>query len=60
MFSSLPWTIQWASGRALDFTSLALAILDFVIPLAATSFLGCISAGLLIARHLTARSQIGG
>lgn len=60
MLCSLPWTIQWASGRAFDFTSLALAMLDFVIPLAAASFLCCMSASLLIARRITARSQIGG
>jgi hypothetical protein len=37
-----------------------LVMLDFVIPLAAASFVCCMSAGRLIAQHLTARSQIGG
>jgi CubicO group peptidase (beta-lactamase class C family) len=57
VLASLPWTIQWMSGRAFDFTSLALAMLDFVIPLGAASVLCCISAGVQIARRLTSRRQ---
>jgi hypothetical protein len=57
VLTSLPWTIQWMSGRAFDFTSLALAMLDFVISLGAATVLCCISAGVQIARRLTSCRQ---
>jgi len=56
MLCGLPWMIEWTSGRAFNFTSVAFVMLDFVIPLGVISFLCSFSAGLLIARRLGVRS----